>query len=119
MIGKRFFARSSANVRSRGVARRRSLDWSCLAAGFFLFGAVALRAQWIGQDIGPVAAPGQSAADGGTFTVVGSGADIWGASDAFRFHAQPISGDGTITARVTGIGDTNGWAKAGLMIRDS
>ncbi len=74
---------------------------------------------WVNGDIGAVGAPGYANYDNGTFTIHGSGADVWGTSDEFHFVHQPISGDVEITARVTGIENTDDWAKAGLMIRAS
>jgi len=53
------------------------------------------------------------------FTVSGAGHDIWDNADDFRFVYQPLSGDGSITARVDGLGNTDPWAKAGVMIRQS
>jgi len=55
----------------------------------------------------------------GTFTVRGSGADIWNRADAFQFVSQPLSGDGSITARVVSQTNTNAWAKAGVMFRET
>ena len=49
----------------------------------------------------------------------GSGADIWGTADAFRFFYRPWSGDGTITVRVSDIEHTHDWAKAGVMFRET
>src|SRR6185295_2617671 len=55
----------------------------------------------------------------GTFTVSGSGADVWGTSDAFRFTYQSLSGDGQIVARVASIAQVNSWSKVGVMIRST
>ena len=55
--------------------------------------------------------------DDGTFTVAGSGADIWGAADAFQFVSQATSGDTQIVARVATLQNTNPYAKAGVMLR--
>jgi hypothetical protein len=54
---------------------------------------------------------------GGVFTLQGSGADIWDVADGFQFVYQPLTGDGQVVARVTGIGATDAWAKAGVMVR--
>jgi len=62
---------------------------------------------------------GGSTVTNGTFSVTGSGADIWGTADAFHFVYRPLSGDGQITARVTGVPTTDQWAKAGVMIRET
>ena len=74
---------------------------------------------WGTTDIGAVAATGSSTFSGGIWTLRGSGADIWGSSDEFRFTSQAVSGDVVITARVTGLQNTNGWAKAGVMVRET
>lgn len=55
---------------------------------------------------------------GDTFTVEGAGTDIWGTADAFRFAYRQMTGDVTITARVTSLENTNAFAKAGVMMRD-
>ena len=72
-----------------------------------------------GIDIGSVGVAGSNTSSGGTFTVKGSGADIWNNTDAFRFVYRPLAGDGTIVARVTAVQNTDAWAKAGVMIRDT
>jgi len=76
-------------------------------------------APWLTQDIGAVGLTGSAAYGSGAFQVAGAGADIWGTADAFRYVYQLASGDCSITARVTGISNTNGWAKAGVMIRNT
>ncbi len=78
-----------------------------------------LPSSWLHQDIGAVKLPGSASYAGGTFTVTGSGTDVWGASDSFEYVYQPLSGDGQIVARVTGQQNTNSWAKAGVMIRET
>jgi regulation of enolase protein 1 (concanavalin A-like superfamily) len=76
-------------------------------------------APWSSVDIGSVGLTGIAYDTAGAFTVKGSGADVWGTSDAFRFVYQTFNGNGIITARVTGVQNTNVWAKAGVMIRNS
>ncbi len=73
---------------------------------------------WQTQDIGNAGNAGNVSTNGATFTVSGSGLDIWNLGDAFRFLYQTRTGDGTLTARVTGITPTDPWAKAGVMIRE-
>ncbi len=55
----------------------------------------------------------------GTFTMTGSGADITGNSDEFHFAYKRLTGAGTIIARVDSVQDTDDWAKAGVMIRET
>jgi len=77
---------------------------------------------WQTQDIGAVAANGSASFSNGAFTIDGSGRDIWGVSDEFRYVHQELTGTNsqnvTVTARVLSIENTNPWAKAGVMIRD-
>ena len=73
---------------------------------------------WSDVDVGSVGLPGSATYPlNGTFTVNGSGADIWGTADAFNFVYQKLSGDFQISARVTSEQNTNAGAKAGVMIR--
>ena len=51
--------------------------------------------------------------------VVGGGIDIWDTSDQFHFVYQPLTGDGTIQARVTSIEETDPWAKGDTSGSDS
>lgn len=74
---------------------------------------------WTSGDVGAVGAAGSAGLDGGTWTVSGSGADIWDAADGFHFASRSLMGDGEITARVASQGNTHGWAKAGVMIREN
>ena len=47
------------------------------------------------------------------------GTDIWNNADQFRFAYKTLTGDGTMVARVESIGNSNVWAKGGVMIRQS
>jgi hypothetical protein len=84
-------------------------------------GGSALPAPWQTQDVGAVGQTGTAAYAAGTgaFTVAGAGTDIWGSSDAFRFVYQSLTGDGQIVARLTAIQNTQSFAKAGVMLRES
>ena len=59
----------------------------------------------------------------GTFTMTASGADIWNVNgveaDEFHFAYKMLTGAGSIIAKVNSVQNTNGWAKAGVMIRES
>ncbi len=54
-----------------------------------------------------------------TYTLTGGGAEIWGSTDQFRFSWQTLSGNGEIIARVASVQNTSGWARAGVMMRES
>lgn len=78
-----------------------------------------LPSPWLKTDIGSVGIAGDAGFAGGVFTLHGSGADIWDTADAFHFVYRPMSGNGQIIARVTGVELTDVWAKAGVMIRET
>lgn len=81
--------------------------------------SLALPSPWLDRDIGSVGGAGASGYAAGTFTVVSGGGDIWEGADEFRFTYQPLSGDGEIVARVASQEPTTGWAKAGVMVRET
>jgi regulation of enolase protein 1 (concanavalin A-like superfamily) len=70
-------------------------------------------------DIGNVGKAGTTVVSGDTITIEGAGADIWGTADAFRFYYRPLSGNGSIAIRVKSVENTNKWAKAGVMFRET
>jgi hypothetical protein len=74
---------------------------------------------WLSADIGAGVLPGGTSATGNTTTLKGGGGDIWYSADVFHYAYQSLNGDGSLVARVTGVENTNGWAKAGVMIRES
>jgi hypothetical protein len=56
----------------------------------------------------------------GTYTITGSGADIWGNTDQFHYVYRELTGDGEIVAQVVSNGTgSNTWAKGGVMIRET
>ena len=55
----------------------------------------------------------------GTYTMTGSGADIWNSADEFHFAYKILTGPGSIIARVESVEQTDAWSKAGVMIRDT
>ena len=72
---------------------------------------------WNCQDIGNPALVGNQSLSGGTWTVSGAGGDIWASSDQFHYVWQTVSGDATVSARVTAQSNTDPSAKAGVMLR--
>jgi len=55
----------------------------------------------------------------GSIIMNGTGSDIWGNADQLRFAHKSLSGNGSIVARVESVSNTDPWAKAGVMIRES
>jgi hypothetical protein len=78
-----------------------------------------LPAPWTSRDVGAVGAAGAAGSEGGAFQLCGAGADIWDAADEFHYACRMLSGDGEIVARVDRLDNTNAWAKAGVMIRET
>ncbi len=58
-------------------------------------------------------------APAGTYTMTGSGTDIWNTDDEFHFAFKEYTGAGTIIAKVESVQNTHETAKAGVMIRDT
>jgi hypothetical protein len=76
--------------------------------------------QLAGRDIGNTATPGGYSLPGATtFMVYADGADIGGLADAFYYLYTPVRGDCELTASVVGMAETDAWAKAGVMIRET
>ena len=88
------------------------------------------------QDVGTGLQPGnqvylaqpQGGGVSGSWTIHGSGVDIWGVYDSFRFISQSFpqdpansaNGDGTVSARIVSQASPGGpWMKTGVMIRSS
>ena len=67
----------------------------------------------------PPAVGGFSEGPVGTFRMTASGADISRSADQLHFACKTLSGPGTIVARVDSVQNTNAWAKAGVMIRET
>ncbi|MHC4560713.1 MAG: hypothetical protein ACYS80_25825, partial [Planctomycetota bacterium] len=55
----------------------------------------------------------------GTYTMTATGEDIWANSDQFHFAWKESSGATSIIAKVDSLENTHGFAKAGVMIRDT
>ncbi len=81
--------------------------------------ATVMSAPWLSEDIGTPAITGSAYDSAGTFNVSGEGSDIWGTADEFHYVYRRMGGDGTIIARVVTQQNTGGWAKAGVMIRET
>ena len=80
---------------------------------------VNLSSSWQSGDVGHCWKKGYLKASGDRFEIGGGGFDIWALADSFHFASQPLVGDGEIRVRVDHLDDTNKWAKAGVMIRES
>lgn len=55
----------------------------------------------------------------GTWTIKGAGSDIWGSADQFHYVWRSLSGDGSASVHVTSQSNTDQWAKAGVMLRQT
>ena len=55
----------------------------------------------------------------GTFSLKGTGADIYGVADSGAFVYRQVSGDFTMTVRIDSVENQQDWVKMGLMVRTS
>ena len=78
-----------------------TLEWNSVAIGYE-------------ADAAPIELSGLDEA----VELIGSGADIWGTSDEFFFTFTTLEGDGALTVRLDELSASDGWSKAGVMIRD-
>jgi hypothetical protein len=74
---------------------------------------------WLDQDVGSVGVAGNASYTSGTFTINAGGAGIFGTADAFHFVYQPLTGNGTVIARVASLQGGVGYESAGVMIRNT
>jgi hypothetical protein len=75
-----------------------------------------LPSPWLDQDVGQVGIAGSATFSNGTFTVNGAGTSAWNTADGVHLVYQPLSGDGSIVARVVSV--SSGFT-GGVMIRDT
>jgi hypothetical protein len=55
----------------------------------------------------------------GTYTITSRSGDIWNQADEFHYAYKMLTGVGSIIARVESVENTAGWAKCGVMIRET
>jgi regulation of enolase protein 1 (concanavalin A-like superfamily) len=70
-------------------------------------------------DVGSPSPAGRTTYSSGTYTMTAGGRDIWDAADEFHFLYQAVTGNTEVIARVASVGNTNPWAKAGVMVRET
>ena len=76
--------------------------------------ATSLPAPQQDADVGAPALAGSATFNQGTYTIVGSGNDIWNQADQFNYVYQQVTGDIDVSARVGSLQGSNAWAKAGV-----
>ena len=104
-----------------GVTAGATFEWTQVSAGAVSAqgGTGSLPAAYETRDVGAVGAAGAAGGSRGVFTLDGAGADVWSTSDAFRFAYTPLTGNGSIVARVVSQTAEHAWVKAGVMMRES
>jgi phosphatidylserine/phosphatidylglycerophosphate/cardiolipin synthase-like enzyme len=80
-----------------------------------------IEAPWASTTVGIAGINGLARLDpaSGVYSMYAGGGDIWAAADGMHFVYEPLTGDGSIVARVTAVGNTNARARAGVMFRES
>ncbi len=99
--------------------RKRAVRAAVAIIGLAACSGVALAAL-VGVDVGAPSIPGSLTVSGNQMTIIGGGADIWGASDNCYYAYMPISTNFDYTMQVVSLlgnsGD-GGWTKVELMAR--
>ena len=91
----------------------------------FLFSALAVVADdlnltnFTAADVGTPALAGTSTLSAGGVDIIAGGLDIGGSSDEFHFFYQTCSNDFDVAVRVESLANSDVWAKAGLMARET
>ncbi len=111
----------SKNVYAMATAGPATSGWN--QAGVWTISSSSLPSPWRDQDIGDAASqrPGASTyvPATGTIHMYGSGDSVNTAPDALHYTYQPLSGNGTILARLSNIDNAFQSTSAGVMIRAS
>jgi regulation of enolase protein 1 (concanavalin A-like superfamily) len=84
----------------------------------FMDGDVGQAILWTG-DASDLGFTGAANFSGSTYSVTGSGLDIWTQADTFHFAYRAVSGDCTNIVRVATLQNTDPYGKAGIMLRES
>jgi hypothetical protein len=88
---------------------------------FLLSNRLTAQEVWQSSDIGSVGVSGTSSYNqtSDEFTVMGSGANIWGQADAFHYVSRQFTGGFELVVKADSVAAVNEWSKAGLMVRES
>jgi RHS repeat-associated protein len=78
-----------------------------------------LPASWLDQDVGTVGSAGSSGYASSVFTVKGGGNGITGTTDGMHYVYEPLTGNGSIVARVLSLSGGGSEEQAGVMIRET
>jgi regulation of enolase protein 1 (concanavalin A-like superfamily) len=78
-----------------------------------------LPAGWKARNIGSMPGNTTYSTSKKQYTMSSNSTDIWGRADQLNFVYQPVKGDAEIVVQVRSTERMNGWAKAGIMIRES
>ena len=108
-----------AIVPAGGVSGPFSVSVNGQTANSSTFTVTPLPSGWTDSDIGTVGLTGSATFANGTFTVNGAGQQIYGSADSFHFVYQPLSGDGSIVARVLSVQGGSNYCAVGVMIRET
>lgn len=78
-----------------------------------------LPAGWKARNIGSMPGNVVYSAAKKQYTMSSTSTDIWGRADQLNFVYQPVNGNVELVVQVSSMERLNGWAKAGIMIRES
>jgi hypothetical protein len=101
----------------QGFAKYSEAELTLTAARDWTDGGVAELSVWFRGR--PASIGSFVEAPAGTYTMTATGVDIWNLADQFHYAFKTLTGVGTIEAQVLSVGNTDPWAKAGVMIRET
>jgi glucose/arabinose dehydrogenase/regulation of enolase protein 1 (concanavalin A-like superfamily) len=82
--------------------------------------AIKVNQEWRAADVGAPQIAGSTTINNGVYTVTGAGNDIWATTDQLHMNYQTLPADGEIVSRVVShTGTSDGWAKAGVIMKQS
>lgn len=84
-----------------------------------LAGQAAASASWTGSNLGAPVINGSHSGSGTSFSISGSGNDIWSTADQGYFLRQSYAGNAQMTVRVDSQDRSHPSAKAGIMVRSA
>ncbi len=83
------------------------------------FTVTPLPSGWSDSDIGTVGLSGSSSYANGVFTVEGAGGGMGSRADALHFVYEPLTGNGSIVARIVSLSGGASYEQAGVIVRQA
>jgi hypothetical protein len=110
-LGSEVQAGLAVSSQADGTLATATIDNVTLTPGAF--------ANAVGRTVGLSALQGSDTLAGGVYTIAASGDGVNGTTDDCYFVSSPLTGDFTLSARITGVQTAASNAQAGIMVRET